>query len=498
MSNRDKWSQLSMQQRADLIKLYVDAGITNIKNIRKEYNSYATGGDVDEGGWTKKSRDKRVERYKKNDPSGDYLTQIFYRLFGGGNQAEGEENEYWKAYLGLENVVPKMDPSAKTSWDDVIEARKIENGELPSDFYGTTPRMDLNIQAIADTLNTGKIVRNYSEYSKKHPDLPDEKTMQKIYETGKRVLNNPGKWQQIEGDSVGIKSKFDIVTNEKSPLGMLADFGMMWNPEDKTLRVHDTYDFPLAVRMFSGNRPKEMKIRGKINFDPKKGSKLLRNDLENFNNYPDAVKTNYYSTGGLIDGEYAKYPLDATTDNGEKYSDIIMQREHDAYNALLRNGYSIEDAKRLSPILTTQSLYETGWRLSDKDNNYAGYLDSKGNKLKYNSSEEFWDSHLKNLSNRWNNWDTAQNVEDYYNIVNQTHLNLKSKEDYNRYKKDNPNTFIYSPTWENANYKRRLLSTNARVLSYLDRLSMNKDFPLNIDTQSFIDKSLLPVGFLYK
>ena len=38
-----------MQQRADLIKLYVDGGIANIKEIRKHYNSFATGGPVEEG-----------------------------------------------------------------------------------------------------------------------------------------------------------------------------------------------------------------------------------------------------------------------------------------------------------------------------------------------------------------------------------------------------------------------------------------------------------------
>ena len=32
-TTKDRWSQLSMQQRADLIKLYVDGGIINIKNI---------------------------------------------------------------------------------------------------------------------------------------------------------------------------------------------------------------------------------------------------------------------------------------------------------------------------------------------------------------------------------------------------------------------------------------------------------------------------------
>ena len=36
--NKDRWSTLSMQQRADLIKLYVDSGITNLDVIRKEYN----------------------------------------------------------------------------------------------------------------------------------------------------------------------------------------------------------------------------------------------------------------------------------------------------------------------------------------------------------------------------------------------------------------------------------------------------------------------------
>ena len=74
-----------------------------------------------------------------------------------------------------------------------------------------------------------------------------------------------------------------------SHLGMLANFGMMWNPEEGVIYVHDTYDFPKFSRNFVGDRPKEMKIRGRINFDPKKGSKLLRNDLESFYDYPQPM-----------------------------------------------------------------------------------------------------------------------------------------------------------------------------------------------------------------
>lgn len=49
IKNKDRWSQLSMQQRADLIKLYVGNGITSLDNIKKDYNSFGNGGPVGEG-----------------------------------------------------------------------------------------------------------------------------------------------------------------------------------------------------------------------------------------------------------------------------------------------------------------------------------------------------------------------------------------------------------------------------------------------------------------
>lgn len=49
INNRDKWSALSMKDKADLIKLYVSNGITSLDTIRKEYNSFDDGGPVGEG-----------------------------------------------------------------------------------------------------------------------------------------------------------------------------------------------------------------------------------------------------------------------------------------------------------------------------------------------------------------------------------------------------------------------------------------------------------------
>jgi len=202
-----------------------------------------------------------------------------------GNIAGGEENEYWRAYLGLENKVPRMNPVAKTAWDDKVEAEKVAEGKLSSDFYGTTPRMDQMIQAIADTLNTGKILRNYDEYKKYTPELADRATIEHMYNEGKKVMENPGKWTQVvekDQQPFVLYDGIDADTGENSPLGMLADFGMMWSTDEGALRVHDTYDFPFYVRALSRipQRPREMKIRGLVKFDPNRGSVLLRDGLD--------------------------------------------------------------------------------------------------------------------------------------------------------------------------------------------------------------------------
>lgn len=50
-NNNDRWSALSMKERADLIKLYVSSGITSLDIIKKDYNSFGPGGHKDTGKW---------------------------------------------------------------------------------------------------------------------------------------------------------------------------------------------------------------------------------------------------------------------------------------------------------------------------------------------------------------------------------------------------------------------------------------------------------------
>ncbi|GEM_PF-4998793 len=285
-------------QRRDAIKDYrpdISQKETNIDN-RLETLKYrlkykvAIGIPVEsenstDGGYDSSSLTKRENLSKKFDPTGglDFANWILSGIAG--NMAKGEENEYYKTYLGLPSKVTPMQKGSQTNWD------YHENKKNLSDFYGTTPRMDYNIQAIADTLHLGKMVRNYDIYKKKEPSLPSREYLQRIYKTGKNVMNNPNKWTQVQ-DGRAIKQGYDKQTEESDPLGMLGKFGMRWEPEQNALYVHDTYDFSKNARNATGIpiRPREMKIRGRVKFDPTKGSILLRDSLANYiNNYPKPI-----------------------------------------------------------------------------------------------------------------------------------------------------------------------------------------------------------------
>ena len=70
IKNKDRWSALSMQQRADLIKLYVGNGVTSLNDIKKDYNSFAAGGPVGEG---RKTYESKLYNHKEEAAMYSYL-----------------------------------------------------------------------------------------------------------------------------------------------------------------------------------------------------------------------------------------------------------------------------------------------------------------------------------------------------------------------------------------------------------------------------------------
>lgn len=246
------------------------------------------------GGYTDQQLNSNYQIWKTFDPTGGLDFWNYVASKNKGNRARGEENEYWKEYMGLHSAVPPMNPNAHTEWDKKVEEQKIQNGELTSDFYGTTPRMDYNIQALADTLMLGKMLRNYDQYQNQYSQeyrLPHIETINQMYEQAKTILNNPNQWTQVTGEIPIGGYRYDSKTSETNPLGMLSKFGMKWVPEEKALYMHDTYNFPDRVhkRTDIPVRPREMKIRSRINFDPLKGSWFFRDPVNYNTNIPITV-----------------------------------------------------------------------------------------------------------------------------------------------------------------------------------------------------------------
>lgn len=167
-----------------------------------------------------------------------------------------------------------------------------------------------------------------------------------------------------------------------------------------------------------------------------------------------------------------------TTDSGESYYDIVRSRYDSAMRAMQRRGFTYENASRLAPMIVTQNVLEGGWRMSRPDNNFGG-MQTNGKFLTFGSPDEFYDAYLDMLDKKWgqsnvvrNNWRNAQNLDDWARILNHEDLRLWSKERYDDYTAQHPETqiYLYAPEWENGykSYRNHLGGVEPRVNTYLD------------------------------
>ena len=108
----DKWSRLSMKERSDLIKLYIDNGIYSLEEIKKDYNKFDEGGDTKEGK-TSKVTDLILKaanavlssRFISKDKK-ERLLELGMRITGGNTNPEviNETAEYLKSKDGINAI----------------------------------------------------------------------------------------------------------------------------------------------------------------------------------------------------------------------------------------------------------------------------------------------------------------------------------------------------------------------------------------------------------
>ena len=86
---------------------------------------------------------------------------------------------------------------------------------------GVPESMMERVATIADTTNTGNMLRNFDKYKKQLFPI-NKLQLQNTYELGKRILNNPSKGQSVNETST-LKSGYDGRTG----LGAFQNFGVV-------------------------------------------------------------------------------------------------------------------------------------------------------------------------------------------------------------------------------------------------------------------------------
>ena len=82
-SPKDAWDKLSLTEKAEMMKVAVSHGITNLQDIRKKYNEFAEGGNLPQTDWSYDSWKKQIAEYKGIDAGSDktYDYEGFFRKY---------------------------------------------------------------------------------------------------------------------------------------------------------------------------------------------------------------------------------------------------------------------------------------------------------------------------------------------------------------------------------------------------------------------------------
>ena len=174
--NKDRWSALSMKERADLINMYITNGISELKEMKKHYNSFATGGPTEEkynifedklSFERRNNHRKSLEDFVKQNPTIRGInTADFVEFF---NQLSGLESSYRKdagkgmKYSGCYGLEGGRDYDESTQHKKAYEhlARLFKSSIVKEDLargikLGFTPA-----QILAKYWNQGNRVTNY-------------------------------------------------------------------------------------------------------------------------------------------------------------------------------------------------------------------------------------------------------------------------------------------------------------------------------------------------
>lgn len=231
VKNKDKWSALSLKDRADFYKIAVENGYTDRNEIIKLYNSFDKGGKIDLGN---PNIDKSVNfdsgAYRR---SGEYQQKLntykeYYRPFMDKLRG-GEYNDLYEKWVNDQDATDPLD--------------YIQYTDLESDFYNfqNTLRNDNNYNELVHNIYTPS--ENYK------PNYTNESTqealtdvnngfnyVEDIYNTkrAQRAINRANRYAKRHGAKNDV---LDFNTTERITLNPNSIERSNYNPFGKNINV---------------------------------------------------------------------------------------------------------------------------------------------------------------------------------------------------------------------------------------------------------------------
>ena len=294
-----------------------------------------------------------------------------------------------------------------------------------------------------------------------------------------RDLNGKSKYEVNQGKS--FVKFYDRLRTGSSESLQRGSFDLVLDEHDGKPIVYSTIiadpNGKLIDLKEKGLDPRQMAIDSK-NYIVAPSTDVAQNFIDNYQNmgywYPDYKSTDVPQTNPkssspmrtevvavpsinptlpYIYKTNIKLDLNQVADDGTKYDVIVSNRIKMASDALRRAGFTNQsDIDRLAYFLAAQSIRETGWVDKDPRNNYGGYL-LNGKKLTYASAEDFWNKHINNLNRKYVGWDSANNITEYLNILNDPKWYLLTEDEIKaeqaKREKNGEFLWLYAPKYAN-------------------------------------------------
>lgn len=263
-----KWNDLSMRDRASLIRTYIQNGITSLDTMRDHYNSFQEGGPL-----TPEETKEHEEVFRTVDPSWGVPNvwqslsawrQIKKNRNNPDYKSEGtsDDNAYFRKYLNLPYDEKRL-PKSK------YKPTVAENPDAV--YYGLNKTIRDGILNQLDTARISKAIERTKNAPGYYGSRAGEQRVEQLEEAKEEIT----KLLSGEKDRIVIKeeyypdfkvedSRYNNSKLTRYPTSPLKNYTISRSPDGSYISVYDKYDFPNRAKFILPDKVDEFEIYDRI------------------------------------------------------------------------------------------------------------------------------------------------------------------------------------------------------------------------------------------